>query len=150
MEVSTFAELQAEFLARVGKHVYANMATIDTKDRPRSRIVHPIWEGSTGWIISWPDTPKSKHLAHNPYVSLSYIQDFEKPVYVECIAEWKHEREEKLRVWEVIKATPPPMGFDPEPHFGTIDHIHFGLLELTPWRIEVFTLREEPIIWRQK
>ncbi|MFN8418947.1 MAG: hypothetical protein U0528_06850 [Anaerolineae bacterium] len=69
------------------------------------------------------------------------------PVYAECTDEWKHEREEKLRVWEVIKAT-PPMGYDPEPHFGTIDHIHFGLLKLTPWRIELYNLNGESIIWQ--
>lgn len=148
MRVSSFEELQAEFLVRVVPIVYANMATIDTKNRLRSRIVHPIWEGSTGWIVSWPATPKSKHLAHNPHVSLAYIKDIEKPVYVECTAEWKHDRAEKLRVWDVIKNAPPPMGFDPESHYQNIDHIHFGLLKLTPWRIELYTLRGEPIIWQ--
>ena len=108
MNVSTFAELQPEFLERVSGAVYACLATIDSKDRPRSRIVHPIWEGATAWIVSYPATPKSKHIARNPHVLLAYINDINKPVYAECTAEWKHEREEKLRVWEVIKATPPP------------------------------------------
>lgn len=146
--VSSFEELHAEFITRVRQAVYANMATIDRRDRPRSRIVHPIWEGSTGWIVSWPQTPKSTHLAHNPHVSLAYIRDFEKPVYVDGTAEWKHERAEKLRVWNVIKATPPPLGYDPEPIFGTIDHIHFGVLKFTPWRIELCTLGADPIIWQ--
>jgi general stress protein 26 len=149
MEVSTFAELQAEFMNRAASAVYACMATVDTKDRPRSRIVHPVWEGATGWIISLPDTLKSKHLARNPHVSLAYIQDFEKPVYVECTAEWQHDRAEKLRVWDVIKETPPPMGFDPEPWYTDVDHPHFGVLKLTPWRIELYTLRGETIIWRR-
>ena len=148
--VSSFEELQAEFLGRVSQFVYANMATIDTHDRPSSRVVHPVWEGSTGWIVSWPETPKSKHLARNPYISLAYIHDFEKPVYVDCIAEWAHDRAEKLRIWNVIKATPPPMGYDPEPIFGTIDHIHFGLLKLTPWRIVLYTLGGDPTIWQPK
>ena len=148
MRVASFEELQTEFLNRVSQAVYANMATVDTQNRPRSRIVHPIWEGSTGWIVAWPETPKSKHLAGNPYVSLAYIKDVEKPVYVDCTAEWKHERAEKLRVWDVIKQTPPPMGYDPEPIFGTIDHVHFGLLKLTPWRITLYTLRSESIIWQ--
>ncbi len=150
MEVATFEDLQVEFLDRVSQAVYASMATIDTKDRPRSRIVHPIWEGATGWIVSWTETLKSQHLARNPHISLAYIKDIEKPVYVECTAEWKHDRAEKLRVWDVIKATPPPMGYDPEPHFGTVDHIHFGLLKLTPWRIELYHLGGELIIWRAK
>jgi general stress protein 26 len=150
VEVVAFADMQTEFLERVSPMVYASMATVDTKDRPRSRVVHPVWEGSTAWIVSWPETLKSKHLARNPHVSLAYIKDVQKPVYVECTAEWKNDRAEKLRVWDVIKQTPPPMGFDPEPFWGTVDHVHFGLLKLTPWRIELYTLRGEPIIWRQK
>jgi general stress protein 26 len=148
MYVSTFDDMQDEFLERVISAVYCNMATVDTRNRPRTRIVHPIWEGSTGWIVSWPETPKSKHLANNPHVSLAYIKDYTKPVYVECTAEWKHERAEKQRVWDVIKAAPPPMGYDPAPHFGTIDHPHFGLLKLTPWRIELYTLGGESVVWR--
>src|SRR5687767_11872423 len=73
MDASTFAEIQPEFLDRVSKAVYANMATVDLKNRPRSRIVHPIWENDVAWIISLPDTPKSKHLERNPHVSLAYI-----------------------------------------------------------------------------
>ena len=110
-------------------------------------MMHPVWEDSTGWIISWPATLKSKHLEHNPHVSLAYIQDRDKPVYIECTAGWVTDRAEQMRVWEFYKTVPPPMGFDPEPHYGSIDHMHFGLLRLIPWRIELYTLRGEAIIW---
>lgn len=136
-------------MARASRAVYASMATVDTRGRPRSRIVHPIWEGPIGWIISRADGLKSKHLARNPHVSLAYIQDSERPVYVDCTAEWEHNRAEKLRVWDVIKTTPPPMGFDPGPWYKSVDSPDFGLLKLTPWRIELYTLGGEPIIWRQ-
>ena len=48
IEVSTFAEMQVEFMERIQEAVYCSMATIDRKGRPRSRIMHPIWGGSIG------------------------------------------------------------------------------------------------------
>jgi len=149
MEVSRFEDLQAEFMARVSQVVYCTLATIDRKDRPRSRVMHPIWDGPIGWVISWPASHKVRHLEHNPAVSLAYIPDKAKPVYVDAIAEWIDIVEEKRRIWDLHKTTPPPLGFDPQPHYGTIDHPYYGLLRLTPWRIELGNLYGEPIIWRQ-
>ena len=148
MEVSTFEEIQLEFMQRVTKAVYCSMATIDRKGRPRSRMMHPIWDGPTGWVISWPESHKAKHLQANPYVSLAYIQDRDKPVYVDCSAEWIDEVGEKERIWKLHQTTPPPLGFDPQPHYGTIHHQYYGLLRFRPWRIEVGNLQGESIIWR--
>jgi general stress protein 26 len=150
MEVSTFVDMQPEFMDRVQKAVYCNMATIDCKGRPRSRIMHPIWDGSIGWVISWPESHKAKHLVHNPYVSLAYIHDKNKPVYVDAVAEWIDNVTEKHRIWELHKTTTPPLGFDPQPHYGTINHQYYGLLRFTPWRIELGDLQAEPIIWRHR
>ena len=150
MQVASFADIQTEFLARVQKFVYCNMATIAPNNRPRSRVVHPVWEANgTGWILSVPDTPKASHLAHCPYVSLAYIHDINAPVYLECVAGVVTGREEHLRVWDVIKHAPPPMGFDPEPHYGSIDHPHWGVIRLDPYRIELYTLRGESVVWRR-
>ena len=148
MQVSSFEEIQIEFIARVTQAIYCSMATVDRKNRPRSRILHPIWDGSTGWVISWPASHKAQHLQINPYVSLAYIHDKEKPVYVDCQAAWVDTEDEKLRIWELHKQIPPPLGFDPEPHYGTIHHEYYGLLKFTPWRIELGNLFGEPIIWR--
>jgi general stress protein 26 len=150
MDVARFEELQAEFLARVSQAVYCTMATIDRQNRPRSRVMHPIWEGPIGWVISWPASHKAKHLAYNPAVSLTYIPEKDKPVYVDGNAEWIDTTEEKLRIWNLHATTPPPVGFDPQPHYGTIDHPYYGVLRITPWRIELGNLYGEPLIWRQQ
>lgn len=151
MQAATFAEIRPEFMARVQKTIYCNMATIAPDDRPRSRIVHPVWEDdATGWILSVPDTPKAQHLAYCAYVSLAYIADINQPVYVECTAGFVTGRDEHLRVWDIIKHAPPPMGFDPEPHYGSIDHPHWGVIRLQPYRIELYTLRGGTIIWRKR
>jgi general stress protein 26 len=148
MDVVRFEEIEAEFLARVSQVIYCVLATVDRQNRPRQRLMHPIWDGPVGWVISWPASHKAKHLAHNPAVSLAYFADKEKPVYVDGIAEWIDAVEEKQRIWELHQTTPPPLGFDPQPHYGSIDHPYYGLLRITPRRIELGNLYGEPLIWR--
>ena len=41
-DVAQFADIETEFIARVHRVVWCNMATVDAQGRPRSRIVHPI------------------------------------------------------------------------------------------------------------
>ena len=149
MQTSNFVDIQEEFMARVSAAVYCIVATVDRQNRPRTRIMHPIWHGPTGWVISWPESHKANHLAHNPHVSLAYWHEKEKPVYVEAVAEWIDGRSIKQQVWELHQTIPPPLGFDPEPHYGTIDHHFYGVLKFTPWRIEVANLWGESLIWRK-
>ena len=148
MEVARFEDLRTAFMERVQHAVYCNVATVDRKNRPRSRVMHPLWDGSIGWVISWSRSHKAKHLANNPAVSLAYIHDPSKPVYVDCIASWIDDATEKLRIWELHKSTPPPLGFDPEPYYGSIEHHYYGLLRFTPWRIELGDLHGQSVIWR--
>jgi general stress protein 26 len=150
MEVLHFEEMQVEFMRRVSQAVYCTMATVDRRNRPRTRVVHPIWDGPIGWVISWPASHKAKHLAHNPAVSLAYIPDKEKPVYVDGFAEWIDDLDEKGRIWELHRTTPPPLGFDPQPYYGSIENPYFGLLRTTPWRIELGNLNGESVIWRPR
>ncbi len=69
-------------------------------------------------------------------------------MYVDGVAEWVDAAEEKRRIWELHATTPEPLGFDPQPHYGSIDHHYYGLLRITPWRIELGNLYGEPLIWR--
>jgi hypothetical protein len=148
-EVADFAEIEAEFVARVSALVWCNMTTVDTIGRPRSRIVHPVWEGAIGWMTSRPTSHKAKHLAVNPYVSIAYV-DVVKPVYVDCKAEWVEDTAEKTRVWEWMKSIPAPYGFDPAIVFkGGPDDYASGFLKLIPWRVEVATFPTGPnLVWR--
>jgi len=155
VEVSHFSEIEEEFIQRAHKMVWCNAATVDSKQRPRSRILHPIWEGSTGWIATHRHSFKSKHLGHNPYVSLAYITEVTKPVYVDCTAEWVEDMAQKHRIWTLFKNTPPPLGFDPATDWPSADHESFGLLKLTPWRIALVTFPAASHdvgqrIWRKK
>ncbi len=135
MEVKDFAEIEAEFLKRVHAMVWCNAATVDRKGRPRSRILHPIWEGATGWICTHRNSYKRTQVGDNRYASLAYITDIMKPVYVDCTTAWIDDLREKQRVWDLFLNTPPPLGYDPAQDYVRSDHENFGLLKLTPWRI---------------
>jgi len=121
IEVESFSEIEDEFIKRVNTVVWCNVATVGPDNRPRSRILHPYWEGTTGWITTRPTSFKVKHLAHNPYISLAYITDLAKPVYAECRAEWIDDLDEKQRIWDTLKNTDPPMGFDPGTIYKAVD-----------------------------
>ena len=49
MEISRFEDIQVEFMQRAQQAVYCNVATVDSKGRPRSRVMHLIWDGAIGW-----------------------------------------------------------------------------------------------------
>jgi uncharacterized pyridoxamine 5'-phosphate oxidase family protein len=153
MEVQSFGEIEEEFIARVRRIVWCTVATVDRRGRPRSRILHPIWEGATGWIATGRHTLKASHLAENPYVSLTYWDAQHRQIYADCRAEWDDAPEQKRRIWELYKSTPPPLGYDPGIIWRNGPDEQFGVLRLTPWRVELSGLslvpgEEEPrYVW---
>ena len=150
MRVASFEEIEQEFTERVHRMVWCNVASVDSRNRPRSRILHPIWEGATGWIATRRHSHKSKHIDHNPYVSLAYIADTLKPVYVDCVAEWADDDATKQRIWNLFLSTPPPVGYDPAPVFKSVDHPDYGVLKLTPWRIQLYSWPDPSPVWHNE
>ena len=147
VRVHSFSDIETEFIERVHRMVWCSFATLDTKNRLRSRILHPIWEASTGWVATRRHSLKESHLAHNPCVSLAYISEVAKPVYVDCTAMWDDEQSSKQRIWQMFKSAAPPLGYDPGTIFQSIDSPEYGLLKLTPWRIELFDITGETKVW---
>lgn len=152
MEFDNFSVIEDEFHARINKIVWCTLTTVDRMDRPRSRMMHPIWENNQGWVATGRHSLKEKHIAHNPWVSLCYWDPDHKQVYAECKAEWADDAEIRQRVWDLYKERQPSMGYDlsvfwPE---GS-GHREFGVLRLTPHRIELSSLStlSDPQIWRK-
>jgi general stress protein 26 len=154
MDVGSFDEIADEFNSRVSRIVWCSVATVDAKGRPRQRILHPIWEGSTGWVATGRHSHKEKHLAKTPYVALSYWDQQHQQIYVDARAQWIDDKAEKQRLWDLYKSTPPPLGYDLQMIWqGGVDDPTYGLLKLTPWRIELFALNDmfvgkQPQVWR--
>ena len=151
--VAEFKDFEDEFMRRVAKTVWCSVATIDTKGRTRSRILHPIWEGSVGWIATGRDSLKAKHIAANPHVSLTYWDPDHEQVLVDAKAEWIDDQSEKQRLWDLFKSTPEPLGYDLANFFESVDNPGYGLMKLTPWRVELWSLQglatgAPPQVWK--
>jgi uncharacterized pyridoxamine 5'-phosphate oxidase family protein len=111
----TFDEISEDFLGIVGEVAWATVATVDTRGRPRTRVLHPYWEVVDGQPVGWIGTSRSplktKHLEANPHVSVSYWSPKQETVYADCRAEWADE--ERERVWQLYPDAEPPLGYDP-------------------------------------
>ncbi len=156
MASGSFADHRQTFLDRVSSIVWPSVVTIDTKGRPRSRMLHPMWEitddGPTGWIATGRESLKAKHLAGNSFVSVTYWDPRHEQVMAECDTEWVDDMDEKQRLWDLFKATPEPYGYDLGAFWKDANDPTYGLLKLKPWRIEMWTVAEmstgvAPTVW---
>ena len=153
-EAKAFEDIAKTFDERVRRIVWCTVTTVDTRGRPFSRILHPIWEGATGWIATGRQTLKAKHLAGNPLVAVSYWDPQHDTVIAQCRTAWRDDAPTKRRIWDLLKTTPPPVGYDPGLFFpGGPDAPDYGVLELTPLRVELWAGQDmmqgrPPTVWR--
>jgi general stress protein 26 len=152
--VASFDDLAAEFERRWQRTIWATMTTVGPSGRLQSRMVHPLWEGATGWITTGPQSLKARHLKTNPYTSLTYWDQANEHVHLECRAEFEERPGEKRRVWDVFKSTPFPLGYDPALFFKEgPESASVGIVRLVPWRVELWSLAEltsgkQPQVWK--
>lgn len=124
--------------------VWASVATIDRRDRPRSRVLHPIWQwdGSTltGWVATGPTPLKRAHLERSPHVSVNYWTQSQDTCVAECRSEWCFDLPTRERIWRLFEETPAPVGYDPAiiPGWEKPSDDAFAVLKLAPWRLRVF------------
>jgi hypothetical protein len=135
MVVETVAEA---FVAIAHRVVWCSLATVDRRGRPRSRLVHPVWEltddGLVGWLGSRPTPLRTAHLAATPFVSCAYWDPRHDVAVAECAAAWS---EDKEHAWAVFRSAPPPVGYDPATIWpdGPQDP-DAGVIRLDPWRLK--------------
>ena len=155
-EAKTFQDIAQIFDERVRRIVWCTVSTVDTKGRPFSRILHPIWEGATGWIATGRQTLKTKHLAKNPMLAVSYWDPAHDTVIAQCRAAWCDDEATKRRIWELLASAPPPVGYDPGLFFrGGVTDPGYGVLRLTPTRVELWAGQDmmqgrPPTVWKAK
>src|SRR5437870_3330957 len=88
VEVAQFADIAVEFRRRIEQIQWASMTTVVPRNRPRGRLVYPVWEEPVGWLATGRHSFKAQHLERNPFVSLAYWDQSHEQVYVECRATW--------------------------------------------------------------
>lgn len=124
--------------------VWASVATVDAKGRPRSRVLHPIWEWDgkdlVGWVGTGPTPTKRAHLDASPFVSANYWGPSQDTCVAECAASWHFDDDTCTRVWNLLLNGPEPVGYDPSiiPGWEQPTDEAFAALRLDPWRLRVF------------
>jgi len=137
-------EVAPAFIEMAHRIVWASAATVDSRGRPRSRILHPIWQwdGTSlgGWIATGPTPMKRAHLCARPYLSLSYWSPSHDTCVADCEVEWAFDDETRTMVWDLFKNAPAPVGYDPAimPAWDKPTSDSFAALRLKPWRLRVF------------
>ncbi|AFT97976.1 pyridoxamine 5'-phosphate oxidase family protein [Nocardia brasiliensis] len=145
--VTSFADLEAEFDDFVGRIGYATMVTVDRRNRPRTRVLIPIWENvdgvPVGWLATYKTPIKAAHIAANPHVNFSYWAPGNNSVAVDATAEWIDAPETRQRVWQLYRQTSPPgAGYDLGRFWRSPQDPKLQILRLDPWRIQVIRGRD--------
>ncbi|MEU6779449.1 pyridoxamine 5'-phosphate oxidase family protein [Nonomuraea angiospora] len=140
--MTSFAEIEAEFNAIVGATVYATMVTVDARDRPRTRVLIPIWENvdgrPLGWLATYRTPVKAAHLAGNPHTSFSYWKPGNNSVAVDAVAAWVDDLDVRRRVWDLYRATSPRgAGYDLAAFWRSPADPKLHVLRLDPFRVQV-------------
>jgi hypothetical protein len=138
-------EVAPGFVALAHEIVYATIGTVDSRGRPRARVMHPIWEWDgaalTGWLATTP-SPKLADLAAAPHLSVSYLRGWA----AEGVLDGRAERADadRAHVWGLFAAAAPPLGFDPGvigvPGWDAPDAPGFVVLRVRPWRVRTRTV----------
>ncbi len=137
-------EVAPAFVDMAHQIVWCSAATVDAANRPRVRILHPLWswDGAelTGWIATGPTPAKRAHLAHSSYIACNYWSSSHDTCLAECEADWKFDDETRTEVWDRFVNGPAPVGYDPSivPGWDSPTSDNFAVLELRPWRLRVF------------
>jgi hypothetical protein len=142
--MATLIETAPAFVEMAHRIVWCAVATVDRKQRPRSRILHPIWEWDgrtlTGWIATGPTPTKRSNLETSPYASLNYWCPEQDTCVAECKVTWAFDDATRTRVWDLFVNGPAPVGYDPRmiPGWTKPTDPSFAVLKLEPWRLRVF------------
>jgi general stress protein 26 len=153
MDVASFDEIAGEFQARVARIAWATVATIAADGSPRTRVLHPIWDGPVGWIATTADSLKMRQIAREPRISLTYWDQQQDNIHIEAVASEVDDDATRARVWSMFETTPPPLGYDPALFWKAPDDAGFTTIRLDPVRVELTGLRQRgagrpPQVWR--
>ena len=70
MQIDTTTEFGERTVRRLSQEAIGWLTTVDTSGTPQPSPIWFVWDGETALIYSQPNTPKLRHIAANPNVSL--------------------------------------------------------------------------------
>lgn len=142
-QVQTFADIKANFLAYISDIAYCTMVTVDAADRPRARVMLPVWEmvddHPVGWLAVFKTPVKVQHLARNPHTTYSYWSPRQNAVHIDAVSAWTDDPRVKAHAWDVYCAGGAAgAGYDPAIYWpGGPSDPSYHLIRIEPWRIQV-------------
>jgi hypothetical protein len=158
--MNNLGEVAPAFVAMAHKIVWCSAATVDARGRPRSRVLHPIWQWDgrqlVGFISTSPTPTKREHLTASPYMSLNYWSPLQDTCVADCKASWVLDNEGRTKVWNLFLNAPEPVGYNPTvvPVWTSPTCDAFAALRLEPWRLRVAISPMSParqiLKWREQ
>ena len=142
--MADLATVAPAFVEMAHRIVWATAATVDPDNKPRTRILHPLWEWDganlTGWIATGPTPIKKADLDHVPFVSLNYWAPNHDTCRADCLATWHFDDDTRTTVWNAFKDAPAPVGYDPSivSVWDSPTSASFAALHLAPVFVRVF------------
>lgn len=142
-KVQDFAGIQDTFFDYVREIKYATMTTVDRRNRPRNRILFPVWEVvdgvPRGWLAVYKTPVKAAHLANNPHTTYSYWSPRQNAVFVDSVSTWAEDAAAREYAWDLyVKGGPPGVGYDPATYWrGGPTDPKYHVLRIDPWRIQL-------------
>jgi hypothetical protein len=142
--MNELSETAPAFIEMAHRIVWATAVTVDSHGRPRSRILHPIWQWDgdtiTGWIATSPTPIKKAHLSGRPYMSINYWHTSHDTCLAECHATLLQDDASRIMVWDMFLNGPKPVGYNPTiiPAWTSPTADAFAVIKLEPWRLRVF------------
>lgn len=131
------------FVEMAHRIVWCVAGTTDPRGRPRTRVLHPLWEWDgaqlTGWILTSPLSPKAHDIASMPRMSVTYWHPDQDTCTADCSATWQTSEHALAEAWQRFAEGPEPVGYDPSiiPQWTSPDAPAFGVLRLVPDRLRV-------------
>jgi general stress protein 26 len=126
------ADLVADLSEIVGRIVWSVVSTTDRLGRPRSRVMHPVWDFKAldGWIGTRRTPVKVAHLAAQSALTCAYWSPDHDAAFLDCTAEWAQDRD---AAWAALAQGYNPATLWPDGPSSP----DFAALRLRPYRIQV-------------
>lgn len=141
--MTTLQQIVPRFLEMAHSIVWASVATVGPDGRPRSRVLHPLWEWDgtdlVGWIATGPTPVKTAHIAAHPQISINYWRPDHDTCSADCEVQWVFDDDGRTAVWQKFADAPAPVGYDPAiiPGWNGPTAPAFAAWRLTPYRLRV-------------
>jgi hypothetical protein len=141
--MTALEDIAPTFIEMAHRIVWCTGATVDEHGRPRTRVLHPMWEFHgdrlRGWILTSPNSVKARHLSTTPELSLTYWHPSQDTCTADCETAWESSPEERAAGWERFAEGPPPVAYDPSiiPQWPSPEAPEFGVLRVEPHRLRV-------------